>query len=99
MCKTRGVAPDPPIAFIEARQGEIIRKLLEHRGLWHDPPSRAPPRPSGSSRSVRSIPKLGPGFTYQVDPEFLEHVRHEEQVQPEPPWEPSTSPEQSLFRP
>ena len=112
------------IAFIEARQGELIRKLLEHCGLWHvedapwrDPPSRAPPRASGPSRSVRSIPKLDPGFIYEVDlpaprsaatrqagPEFLEHVHHEEQVlpapprqagQPELPWEPSTSPEQS----
>ena len=90
------------IAFIEARQGELIRKLLEHCGLWHDPPSRAPPRASGPSQSVRSIPKLDPGFTYEVDPDFLEHVHHEdheEQVQPELPWEPSTSPGQSQFRP
>ena len=26
------------IAFIEARQGDVIRKILEHCGLWHDPP-------------------------------------------------------------
>ena len=94
------------IAFIEARQGELIRKLLEHCGLWHvedapwrDPPSRAPPRALGPSRAVRSIPKLDPGLTYEVDPDFLEHVHHEEHVQPELPWEPSTSPEHSQFRP
>ena len=31
------------IAFIEARQGEVIRKILEHCCLWKDPPPRGPP--------------------------------------------------------
>ena len=26
------------VAVIEARQGEVIRKILEHCGLWRDPP-------------------------------------------------------------
>jgi hypothetical protein len=34
------------IAFIEARQGDILRKILEHCGPWHDPPPRAPPPPT-----------------------------------------------------
>jgi hypothetical protein len=32
------------IAFIEAHQGDTIRKILEHCKLWQDPPPRAPPR-------------------------------------------------------
>ena len=38
------------IAFIEAHQADLIRKILEHCGLWHDPPPRVPPRPSLPSR-------------------------------------------------
>ena len=62
------------IAFIEARQGDV-RKILEHRSLWHDSPSRAPPRPTcppqpGSDPDLR--------LTCEVDPDFLEHARREE---------------------
>jgi hypothetical protein len=39
------------IAFIEAHQGDTIRKILEHCGLWHDPPPRAPP-PESPTRSI-----------------------------------------------
>jgi hypothetical protein len=28
--------------------------------------------------------------TYEVEPEFLEHLRHEDCQQPELPWEPSS---------
>jgi hypothetical protein len=73
------------IAFIEARQGDAIRKILQHCGLWHDPPARAPPKPSHPSPPVRS---RDPGFTTEVDPDFLEHIRREELDQPELPWEP-----------
>ncbi len=76
------------IAFIEARQGDTIRKILEHCGLWHDPPPRAPPRPAPSSRPVRSSPASEPGITHEVDPDFLEHLRREAIEQPELPWEP-----------
>ena len=70
------------IAFIEAHQADLIRKILEHCGLWHDPPPRVPPRP------VRSSPASDPGITHEVDPDFLEHLRREELDQPELPWEP-----------
>jgi hypothetical protein len=33
------------ISFMEARQSEIIRKILTHCGLWQEPPPRAPPHP------------------------------------------------------
>jgi hypothetical protein len=50
------------IAFVEADQGDIIRKILEHCGLWEDPPAarlvdaRRPGR-----RQVRNRPRL-PGI-------------------------------------
>ena len=78
------------IAFIEAHQGDTIRKILEHCGLWHDPPPRAPPRSSSLSRPVPSSPEpdSAPGITHKVDPDFLEHVHREALGQPELPWEP-----------
>ncbi len=77
------------VAFIEARQGEVIRKILEHCGLWHDPPSRAPPSPSGPSQTPRQVPAPDPesGVTYEADPEFLEHARRENLEQPNLPWD------------
>ena len=78
------------ISFIEARQGNVIRKILEHCGLWQDPPSRAPPRLARSPRSVRSMPEtdFASGITYEVDDDFLEHAHREDLDQPELPWEP-----------
>jgi hypothetical protein len=55
------------IAFIEARQEEAIRKILQHCGLWHDPPPCAPPRPSSASRALGLVPQRDPGFS--VEPE------------------------------
>ena len=80
------------VAVIEARQGEVIRKILEHCGLWHDPPPRAPPSPSGPSHTPQQVPDPDPdsGVTYEADPEFLEHARREETSggdQPELPWD------------
>ncbi|MBP7936451.1 MAG: hypothetical protein KA354_17570 [Phycisphaerae bacterium] len=75
------------IAFIEAHQDETIRMVLEHCGLWQDPPPRAPPRPSPPCRPVRSSPASEPGITHEVDPEFLEHLRREASEQPELAWE------------
>ena len=69
------------LSFIEARQGEVIRKILEHCGLWHEPPRPPPPpppppeQPAPPSRPVR---ELDPGFTLEADPDFLEHSRREE---------------------
>lgn len=39
------------IAFIEAHQTDVLRKILEHCGLWRDPPARDPP--------ARAPPKMG----------------------------------------
>lgn len=78
------------ISFIEARQGNVIRKKLEHSSLWQDPPARAPPRLARSPRSVRSMPEtdFAAGITYEVDDDFLEHAHREEFAQPELPWDP-----------
>ncbi len=64
-----------------------IGKILRHCGLWHDPPARASPKPTSPSRPVRSIPGRDPGFTCEVDPDFLEHARREELDQPELPFD------------
>ena len=85
------------IAFIEAHQQAVIRKILQHCGLWQDPPSRGPPN------LTHSPPKPKPGhqgslfaqdgdpdsrLTNEVDPDFLEFARREEIEEPEPTWEP-----------
>lgn len=72
------------IAFIEARQGVILRKILEHCGLWHDPSSRSPPRDQRPSQQSNPDSRL----TYDLDPDFQEHARREQVDQPELPWEP-----------
>ena len=51
------------VAFIEAPQADAIRKILQHCGLWHDPPTRAPPKPSSQSQPARSKPEMYPSFT------------------------------------
>jgi len=85
------------IAFIEARQGQIVRQILEHCGLWQDPPPRAPPRPpprprrrSRPTRPSCPMPEADAGVSYEVDPDYLEHAHREaldEQDQPELPWD------------
>lgn len=88
------------IAFIEARHGQLVRQILEHCGLWQDPPTpvanappRSPPRPRRRSRAAAPrcpLPQADAGVRYEVDPEYLEHARHEahdEQDQPELPWD------------
>ena len=51
------------IAFIERRQRDVIRKILEHCGLWEDPraPARAPPTPRTLS---------GLELRYEADPDY-----------------------------
>ena len=83
------------IAFIEARQRDVIRRILEHCGLWNDlprpPPARAPPQPSGRSRGRCPLFQADGSVTYEADPEYLEHARRDaadQDDQPELPWEP-----------
>ena len=68
------------VAFIETRQTDPIRKMLEHSGLWHDPPSRAPPpgapSPSGPSQPSRQVPTPNSGG-----------ARREQLDQPNLPWD------------
>jgi len=91
------------IAFIEARQGHVVRQILEHCGLWQDPPPpnanpppRSPPRPrrrsrrSGASAPRCPMPETDAGVSYEVDPEYLEHAHREaldNPDQPELPWD------------
>ena len=75
------------ISFIEVRQGDVIHKILEHCGLWEDPPSRGPPEPGCGPRTVRSMPDADAGISYEIDPDFLEHARREQLGQPQLSWE------------
>ena len=91
------------IAFIEAHQQGIIRKILRHCGLppedpkgWQDPPSRGPPKPAHSPPGPKSGHQAslfaGNGdpdsrLTHELDPDFLEFARREEIDEPEPTWE------------
>jgi hypothetical protein len=51
------------IAFIERRQRDVIRKILEHCGLWEEPraPARTPPTPARASLELR----------YEADPDYV----------------------------
>ena len=75
------------IAFIEAHQGDVIHKILEHCGLWDDPPSRGPQGPGFGRRTVWSMPDADAGISYEVDPDFLEHARREVLDQPKVFWD------------
>ena len=77
------------MSFIEARQGNVIRKILEHCGLRHDPPPRAPPRaPQGPVRPSWPVRPREPGITPEVDPDFLEHLHRAQFDPPDLPWVP-----------
>ena len=65
------------IAFIDARQHDIIRKILQHCGLWEDPPSRGPPRTTRPCQTGRQAHAPDSRLTYEVDPDFLEYARWE----------------------
>jgi hypothetical protein len=71
------------IGFIEARQGEVIRKILQHCGLWN-PPTRAPPRAPPAPRRSRPVqPQRGLRMYHleEIDPDFLEHLHREAQAE------------------
>jgi hypothetical protein len=76
------------IAFIEAHQSDIIRKILQHCGLWQDPPARSPPRETRPSHPGDQAGDPDSRLTCEVDPDFLEFARREEIEEPEPTWEP-----------
>ena len=67
------------ISFIEARQGDIVRKILEHCGLWEDP-VRGPPVLPFKTNPARVAPEPDPDsrVTYLIDPDFLEYTRREQ---------------------
>ena len=75
------------IGVIEACQGDVIRKILQHCGLWHDPPPRAPPRQTRPFQAPRPTHDTDSGVTYEADPDFLEHLHHEACEQPQLPCE------------
>jgi len=60
------------IAFIEARQDNVIRKILEHCGLWRDPPPRAPPSPAWERPACSDAPDSA--YIVELDPEYIEHL-------------------------
>ena len=74
------------IAFIEGHQADLIRKILEHCGLWKPAPPRAPPVHSVGPPGTTMEPDSD--VTYEPNPDFIEHTRREQMEQPELPWEP-----------
>ena len=66
------------IAFIEGHQGDVIRKILEHCGLWENSPSRGPPKPLPTPTPDQAGPDPDSRLSYQADPDFLEHARREQ---------------------
>ena len=73
------------IAFIEARQSDVIRKILQHCGLWHPPQPRPPPRPPPQPRATLAQQAVD---SIEIDPDFLEHLHREAQAdQLQLPWE------------
>ena len=74
------------VAFVEARQDDVIRKILEHCGLWHAPPL-PPPRapPPAAPKAVHAQRESDSISTVEMDPDFLEYLHREKQA--ELPWE------------
>jgi hypothetical protein len=61
------------IAFIERRQRDVIRKILEHCGLWEEPraPARAPPTPACAASVAAGRPAQAPlELRYEADPDY-----------------------------
>ncbi len=76
------------VALIGSRQQDILRKILEHCGLWQHPPSRGPPGPTRSSHPGRQACNPDSRLNFEANPDFLEHARCEELEQPQLPWDP-----------
>jgi hypothetical protein len=75
------------IASLDNHQSHVIEKILRHCGLWQDPPPRAPPVTGGTSHPANASADPDSGPTFEVDPEFLEHVRPEQVGPPQLSWE------------
>jgi hypothetical protein len=76
------------LSFIEARQGDVIRKILQHCGLWQDPPSRSPPSPSAAAPAAPAGPDDDMRCTCQPDGDYLDFMRRQDVDEVEPVWEP-----------
>ena len=59
------------VSFIEARQEEVIRRILEYCGLWQGPPSRLPPARPPPARRQRPPPRE---VQLVLDPEFIDEL-------------------------
>ena len=65
------------VAFIEARQDDVMRKILGHCGLWHPlrDSSPAAPKAVGAQRESNSA-NIG-----EMDPDFLARLHREKQAE------------------
>jgi hypothetical protein len=78
------------IAFMEARQDEVIRKILEHCGLWRDPPPRRAARSPAraANAAIGRLRSAASSDAVEMDPDYLEHRRREQEgAQLNLPWD------------
>ncbi|MCE9553201.1 MAG: transposase [Planctomycetes bacterium] len=68
------------ISFIEARQAEVLEKILRHCGLWADPPPRAPPPCSPGLLTGAADPDSRRTIEPDLDFEDFEEHRHRERA-------------------
>ena len=78
------------IRFIEARQDDVIRKILQHCGLWYDPPARALPKPSPTPQPVRSLDPASPA---RLIPTSSNTSAARNPISPNRPGTPETAPQ------
>ena len=53
------------ISFIEKCQGDVIRKILTHCGLWEDPEAAERPPPAAANGTVAGE------VSYEPDPDYV----------------------------
>ena len=76
------------VAFIEARQRDVTRKIPEHFALWQDPPSSGSPSPTRQAQPGEAGLDRDSRLIYEPDPDFPEYGRCEQQERPELAWGP-----------
>ena len=64
------------ISFIEARQEDVIAKILKHCGVWEQA-SRGPPNPTADSAAPDHRP-APVECQMELDPDFIEQLRLEQ---------------------